>query len=308
MENQPEFRPQPETAAEVAAVASRTPTQARLPASPATEPITIIEPQSAWLPLRLDEIWSYRELLFFLTWRDIKVRYKQTVLGAAWAIIQPLMTMLVFSLFFGRLARMPSDGVPYPIFAFAALVPWTFFANGVSQAANSLVGSANLLTKVYFPRLIIPLSAVGSGVIDFLLAFLVMVAMMFAYGSVPTFRVVWLPFFLLLALASALGVGLWLSAFNVEFRDVRYVLPFIVQFWMLATPVAYPSTLLPEPWRTLYGINPMVGVVEGFRWALLSTETAPGPMILVSGAVSLVVLVTGAYYFRRVERTFADII
>jgi lipopolysaccharide transport system permease protein len=216
--------------------------------------------------------------------------------------------MVVFSLFFGRLAKVPSDGIPYPIFSFAALVPWTFFANGLSQASNSLVGSSNLITKVYFPRLVIPLSTVASGIIDFALSFLVLLAMMGYYRVTPGWNIVWLPLFLLLAVVTSLGVGLWLSALNVEYRDVRYVVPFITQFWMFATPIAYPSSLLSEPWRTLYGLNPMVGVVEGFRWALLGTNTRPGPAIAVSSAAALVILVGGALYFKRMERNFADII
>jgi lipopolysaccharide transport system permease protein len=258
--------------------------------------------------LNLRELCEYRELLYFLTWRDIKVRYKQTALGAAWAIIQPLFTMLVFSLFFGRLAKIPSDGIPYPLFSLAALVPWTFFANGLTQSSNSLVGSSNLITKVYFPRLAIPISTILSGVVDFFLAFLVLVAMMFYYRVAPGTNTPWLVLFLLLALATSLGVGLWLSALNVEYRDVRYVVPFLVQFWMFATPIAYPSTLLPERWRTLYGLNPMAGVVEGFRWALLGAKTQPGPMLAVSSLAALVILVTGALYFRRMEKTFADVV
>jgi lipopolysaccharide transport system permease protein len=271
-------------------------------------PVLRIAPSGGWVSLKLHELWEYRELLYFLTWRDIKVRYKQTALGAAWAIIQPFFTMIVFSLFFGKLAKMPSDGIPYPIFSFAALVPWTFFANGLTQSSNSLVGSANLITKVYFPRLTIPISAVLSGVVDFVIAFVVLLAMMFYYGIVPTVNTLYLPLFLLLAFVTALGVGLWLSALNVEYRDVRYVLPFIVQFWMFATPIAYPSTLLGQPWRTVYGLNPMVGVIEGFRWALLGTATAPGPMILVSALAALLILISGAFYFRRVEKTFADVV
>src|SRR5258707_3208753 len=261
-----------------------------------------------WVPLKLSELWEYRELLYFLVWRDIKVRYKQTALGASWAIIQPFFTMVVFSLFFGHLAKMPSDGVPYPIFSFAALVPWSFFANGLGQSSNSLVGSSNLITKVYFPRLIVPLASVFSGIVDFLLAFVVLLGMMLYYGLFPTLNVLWLPLFLLLALVTSLGVGLWLSALNVEYRDVRYVVPFITQFWMLATPIAYPSSLLHEPWRTIYGLNPMVGVVEGFRWALLRTNSAPGPIIAVSSGAALLILITGAFYFRRMEKTFADIV
>jgi lipopolysaccharide transport system permease protein len=267
-----------------------------------------IEPSRGWVSVRWQELWKYRELLYFLTWRDIKVRYKQTILGAAWAIIQPFFTMVVFSLFFGRLAKIPSDNVPYPIFSYAALVPWTFFANGLTQSSNSLVVNANLITKVYFPRLVIPISAVVSGIVDFLLAFAVLVGMMLVYGITPTVAVVWLPLLLLLAFITALGVGLWLTAMNVQFRDVRYIVPFIVQVWMFSTPVAYPSSLLSEPWRTLYGINPMVGVVEGFRWALLGTETSPGPMILISAAVAVILFISGLYYFRRMEKSFADVI
>ncbi|ODS31154.1 MAG: ABC-transporter involved in LPS biosynthesis Wzm [Candidatus Scalindua rubra] len=269
---------------------------------------TVIKPTKGWVSLRLRDIWEYRELLYFLTWRDIKVRYKQTALGALWAIIQPFFTMVVFSLFFGRLAKIPSDGVPYPLFAYAALVPWTFFANGLSQSSNSLVGSANLITKVYFPRLIIPVSSVISGLIDFAIAFTVFIGMAIYYGIYPTMSVILLPFLLLLGLITALGAGLWLSALNVKFRDVRYIIPFLTQFWLFATPIAYPSSLLSEPWRTIYGINPMVGVVEGFRWALLGTETAPGAMIFVSSLAAMGLLISGVFYFKRVEKYFADII
>ena len=228
--------------------------------------ITVIRPSRGWISLNLRDLWEYRELLYFLTWRDVKVRYKQTVLGAAWAIIQPFFTMVVFSVFFGKLAKMPSDNIPYPIFSYAALVPWTFFANGLSQSSSSLVASANLIKKVYFPRLVVPISSVISGAVDFVLAFVVLLGMMLYFGTVPTWNVLWLPLLLLLALVTSLGVGLWLTAMNVQFRDVRYAVPFLVQAWMFATPIAYPSSLLDEPWRTLYGINPMAGVVEGFRW------------------------------------------
>jgi lipopolysaccharide transport system permease protein len=271
-------------------------------------PVLFIRPSRGWISLKLGELWEYRELLYFLTWRDVMVRYKQTVLGVAWAIIQPVFTMVVFSLFFGRLAKMPSDGIPYPVFSYAALVPWQFFANGLSASSNSLVGSANLIKKVYFPRLVIPISSVLSGGVDFCLAFLVLLGMILAYGIVPTWNMVWLPLLLLLALVTALGAGLWLTAMNVQFRDVRYAVPFLIQAWMYATPIAYPSSLLDEPWRTLYGLNPMVGVVEGFRWALLGAETAPGPVVLVSALVSIALLVSGAFYFRRMERTFADVV
>lgn len=267
-----------------------------------------LEPSRGGAALQLRDLWEYRELLWFLLWRDIAVRYKQTALGAGWAIIQPFFTMVVFSLFFGRLARMPSDGVPYPVFAYAALVPWMFFANGLAQSANSLVGNANLIKKVYFPRLAIPMATVMSELVDFALAFTVLLGMMLFYGIVPGVRVLWLPAFMLLALATSLGTGLWLSALNVQFRDVRYVVPFLTQFWMFATPIAYPSTLLAEPWRTVYGLNPMVGVVEGFRWALLGTNTAPGPAATASVLTALTLLIGGAFYFRRMEDTFADVV
>jgi lipopolysaccharide transport system permease protein len=267
-----------------------------------------IQPSRGWVSLKLPELWEYRELLYFLTWRDIKVRYKQTVLGAAWAIIQPFFTMVVFSLFFGKLARVPSDGIPYPLFSYAALVPWTFFAYGLNESSGSLVGSAQLIKKVYFPRLVVPISSVLSGAVDFVLAFLVLLAMMLYYGMVPTWQVLWLPLLFLLAFVTALGVGLWLSALNVQFRDVRYTVPFLSQFWLFATPIAYPSSLLPQPWRTLYGVNPMAGVVEGFRWALLGTNTAPGPIILVSAGAALAILVGGLFFFRRMEKTFADVV
>ena len=267
-----------------------------------------VQRSRGWVSLKLGDLWDYRELVYFLTWRDVKVRYKQTVLGAAWAILQPVMTMLVFSLFFGRLAHMPSDGVPYPLFTFAALVPWTFFANGLTQSSNSLVGSASLITKVYFPRLVVPVATVFSGVIDFVLAFIVLLAMLGSYRVVPSIAVLWLPLFLLLAVIAALGTGLWLSAMNVQFRDVRYTVPFLTQFWMFATPIAYPSSLLHQPWRTLFGLNPMVGAVEGFRWALFGHAAPPVAVVAVSFASAVAVLVTGALYFRRMERTFADIV
>lgn len=270
-------------------------------------PITVIEPSPGWGALKLTELWEYRELLYFLIWREIKVRYKQTALGAGWAVIQPLATMMVFSVFFGKLGKIPSDGIPYPIFSYTALLPWTFFANGMSQASNSLVGSANLITKVYFPRLVMPLSGVLSGLIDFAIAFFVLLGMMVFYQVWPTTAVVWLPLFLLLALITALGVGLWLSALNVQYRDIRYVVPFLVQFWLFATPIAYPSSLLSEPWRTIYGLNPMAGVVEGFRWALLGSNP-PGAMLAVSASVAILLVTSGLYYFRRMEKTFADVV
>jgi lipopolysaccharide transport system permease protein len=216
--------------------------------------------------------------------------------------------MIIFSIFFGKLAKIPSDGVPYPIFSFTALVPWTLFIYGLTQSSNSLVGSANLIRKVYFPRLVIPISSLFSGVADFLIAFAILLAMMLRYSIMPTINVVWIPFFVLLTLVTSLGVGLWLSALNVEYRDVKYVVPFLTQFWMFATPIAYPSSLLPQPWRTLYGLNPMAGVVEGFRWGLLGTQTHPGSILIVSSTTALLLLVSGALYFRRMERTFADVV
>jgi lipopolysaccharide transport system permease protein len=278
------------------------------PAIDNTVPEFIIEPSSGWVGLKLRELFAYRELLYFFTWREIKVRYKQTAIGAAWAIIQPLFTMLIFLLFFGRLAKVPSDGAPYSLFTLAALTPWMFFANGLTQSSNSLVSNANLIGKVYFPRLTIPISAVLSGVVDFALSLALLLTLMAWQGYWPTLRILWLPLFLLLALVACLGVGLWLSALNVEYRDIRYTVPFLVQLWMFATPVAYPSSLLPEPWRTMYGINPMAGVVEGFRWALLGSGGAPGPMIAVSSVASVLILVSGAFYFRRMEKNFADVV
>jgi lipopolysaccharide transport system permease protein len=271
-------------------------------------PVVRIQPSKGWTSLRLRELWDYRELLYFFVWRDVKVRYKQTVLGAAWAILQPFLTMVVFSVFFGQLAKVPSDGVPYPISSFAALVPWTFFANGVILSSNSLVGNTSLITKIYFPRLTIPTGAVLSGMVDFGIAFVVLLGMMLYYGIMPTGAVLWLPLLLVLALVSSLAVGFWLSALNVQFRDVRYAVTFLIQFWLFATPIAWPSSLLDPPWRTLYGLNPMAGVVEGFRWALLGTDTAPGPMLIVSALTALALLISGAFYFRRMERSFADVI
>ena len=273
-----------------------------------TVPTLRITPSSGWVPVRLSELWEYRELIYFLVWRDIKVRYKQTLLGVAWAIIQPLFTMIVFSLFFGRLAKLPSDGLPYPIFSYVALLPWTFFANGVSQASNSLTGASNLLKKVYFPRLALPLSAVLSGIVDLGFSSVALIGLMVYYQVPPSMNLVWMPLIVALALTTALGTALWLSAMNALFRDVRFAVPFLLQLWLFATPVVYPSTLLPPVARILYGVNPMVGVVEGFRWAVLGLETVPPLMILLSSAVSLTILVTGAYYFRSMERKFVDVI
>lgn len=275
---------------------------------PTDLPKTRRQPSKGWAAPKLRELWEYRELLFFFAWRDIKVRYKQTVMGALWAIIQPFFTMVVFSLFFGRLANVPSDGMPYPIFSFTALVPWTFFANALAQASNSLVFSANMIKKIYFPRLALPIATVLAGVIDFVIAFVVLLGMMLYYGLVPTSNIIWLPFFFLLAVVTSIGVSLWLSAMNVQFRDVHYTIPFLTQAWLFVTPIAYPSSLLSEPWRTLYGLNPMAGVVEGFRWALLGTDTAPGSMMIVSVVVALTLFVSGAFYFRRMEQSFADVL
>lgn len=278
------------------------------PIAPAPLPVTVIRPSRGWVSLGFPELWPYRELLYFLVWRDVKVRYKQTVLGVAWAILQPVATMVVFSVFFGRLAGLSSDGVPYPLFSLTALVPWTFFATGLVQASNSLVGNQQLITKVYFPRLAIPIASVLAGVVDFALAFCVLVGVMLAYGTAPGLRAIWILPWLLLAFGTALGVGLWLAALHVRYRDVRYIIPFLVQLWLLATPIAYPSSLLAEPWRTIYGLNPMVGVVDGFRWALLGTGTPPGPAVALSTVVAAALLLGGTVYFRRTEQTFADVI
>lgn len=267
-----------------------------------------IEPSRGWIPIGLDELWEYRELLFFLAWRDIKVRYKQTALGVAWAVLQPLFTMLVFSIFFGRLAGMPSDGIPYPLFTFAALIPWTFFAAGLTQTSNSLVSSAQLLKKVFFPRLLVPMAAQVAGLVDFAFGFAMLLGMMGYYGVSPTLKVLWLPGLLVLALATSLGVGLWLAALNVQFRDIRYVVPFLTQAWLFLTPIVYPSSLLEQKWRTVYAINPMVGVVDGFRWALLGAQTAPSPVLVSSTVAAVALLTSGVYYFRRMEQTFADVV
>jgi lipopolysaccharide transport system permease protein len=273
-----------------------------------TPEIFDIEPSRGWVHLGLGELWHHRELLYFLTWREIKVRYKQTALGVAWAVLQPLFAMLIFSLFFGRLGKLPSDGIPYPLFVFGGLVPWTFFSNALTNSSNSLVNSAHLISKIYFPRLALPISSILSGLVDLALSFGLLLVIMAYYRVMPTVNVIWLPPLVLLASVTALGVGLWLSALNVEFRDIKHTVPFLAQMWMFATPIAYPSSLLPERWRTLYALNPMVGVVEGFRWALLGTGLRPGRIMLASSAAAVIILVTGAFYFRRMERTFADIV
>ncbi len=278
-------------------------------ASSELEPIPaeiVIEPSRGWIPVNLREVWAYRELLYFLTWRDVKVRYKQTLIGAAWAIIQPFFTMVVFSVFFGYLAKVPSDGIPYPIFVYCALLPWQLFAHALAESSNSIVGSQHLITKVYFPRLVAPIAAVCGGLVDFAISFLVLLGMMAFYGIVPGLAVLTLPLFVLFAVVTALAVGLWLAALNVQYRDVRYTLTFLTQLWLFATPVAYSSTLVPEGWRTLYGLNPMAGVVEGFRWALLGKAAPAGPLLMVSVAVVVLVLIGGLHYFARMEDTFAD--
>ena len=256
----------------------------------------------------LREVWDYRELLYFLAWRDVKVRYKQTVLGAAWAILQPFTTMVVFSIFFGYLAHLPSDGIPYPVFSYSALVPWTFFATAVTQATNSLIAHERVITKVYFPRLVLPVAALLAGIPDLLIAFAVLIILMLAYGIRPTVAIVATPLFAGVAMMAALAAGLWLSALNVQYRDLRYVTPFLIQCWLFATPIVYPSTLLPEPWRTLYGINPMAGAIEGIRWALLGIGVTSPTMLLISIAATTLLLVGGAFYFRHIEMTFADVV
>lgn len=261
-----------------------------------------------WVAIDFGELWRYRELLVLQAVRDIRVRYKQTLLGAAWAILQPVMTMVVFSIFFGRLAKVPSDGIPYPLFTFCALLPWQLFAYALTYSSNSLVDNADVLTKVYFPRLILPFSAVISGLVDFAIAFVVLLGIMAYYGMFPGWPVITLPLFTMLALAAALSVGLWLSALNVKYRDVRYTIPFLAQLWLFASPVAYSSSLVPEKWQAVYGINPMVGVIEGFRWALLGKSAPPGLMLIVSAVSTMVLLLGGLFYFRRMEKSFADII
>jgi len=268
----------------------------------------LITPPRGWLDLNLRELWEYRELLYFFVWRDIKVRYKQTVIGAGWAIIQPFFTMVVFSLFFGKLAKIPSEGLPYPIFYYSALLPWMYFANALTGATNTMVEHQRVITKVYFPRLILPLAAVLAGLVDFGIALLIFVAMMVFYGVVPTAAALFLPFLLLLAVATALGAGLWLSALNAIYRDVRYAVPFLVQFWMFASPVAYPSSLIPERWRWLYGLNPMAGVIEGFRWALTGQGSPPNVLLLASVTAVLLALLGGIIYFQRMESTIADVV
>jgi lipopolysaccharide transport system permease protein len=283
-------------------------TQAAVAARPAEYPVVRIEARRRWLALDLGELWAYRELIYFFVWRDIKVRYKQTVIGAAWAILQPVLTMLVFSLFFGKLARIPSQGLPYPIFYYCALMPWMYFSSATQGATNIVVDQQRVITKIYFPRVVLPIASVLSGLLDFLISFAVFLVMMAYYRILPSRAIVWLPVFMLLAVLTALGVGLWLSALNALYRDVRYVVPFLVQFWMFASPVAYPSSLVPEKWRPLYGLNPMAGVIEGFRWALTEHGQPPG-MLLAASSVAVVMLVFGGLvYYHAVEGTMADVV
>ena len=275
---------------------------------PSEEHVVRIAPPRGWLRLELGELWAYRELLYFFLWRDLKVRYKQTLIGAGWAVIQPFGTMVVFSVFFGVLARMPSGGLPYPLFYYAALLPWMYFASALSAATNVVVENQRLITKVYFPRLILPFAAVVSGLVDFAIAFGILLLMLLYYGVVPTLAVLYLPVFLLLALATALGAGLWLAALNAMYRDVRYAMPFLIQFWLFASPVAYPSSLIPEKWRWLYGLNPMAGVIEGFRWAITGQGRPPDLLLLASAGAVAVLLIGGLFYFRRMESSFADVV
>ena len=272
------------------------------------EEIILIKPSKGWSSLNLRELWMYRELIYFLTWRDLKVRYKQTALGAGWAILQPVLSMIVFSIFFGGLLNVDSGDVPYPIFSYAAILPWGVFAKALNDTGRSLVSNRAMLTKIYFPRMVIPLASVFSSLADFLIAFVVMLGLMFYYQIAPTSNIWTLPFFLLLAVITALGVGLWLSAMNVLYRDIGYMIPYITQLWFYLTPIVYSASEVPEEWQFFYALNPMVGVVEGFRWALLGSTDPPNPMIFVSAAIAIVIFITGMYYFRRMERTFADMV
>ena len=273
-----------------------------------TTPIIHIRPSHGWVIPELRDLWEYRELLYFLVWRDVKVRYKQTALGVAWVVLQPLATTLMFTVIFGNLAKIPSENMPYAVFSLAGLVPWNFFAGALSRGGVSLVGSAHLISKVYFPRLVIPVASVLGGLVDLAIVFALLLGLMLFFGIVPTAAIVTLPLFLLLALATALGVSLWLAALNVQYRDVGYLIPFLAQLWMYATPVVYPASMIPEQWRILYGLNPMTGVVEGFRWALFGTGQAPGLMLAVSVLTVSVLLVSGAFFFQRMEETFADVV
>ena len=278
------------------------------PALPAAPPLLRIAPPQGWLELNLREVWEYRELLYFFVWRDLKIRYKQTAIGAAWAVLQPFLTMIVFSLFFGALARIPSHGLPYPIFYYSALLPWMYFAGALQNATSTVVDQQRVITKVYFPRLVLPLAAVLSGLVDLAIGFVVFLGMMLYYGMTPQATIMLLPGFLLVGVLTALGVGLWLSALNAIYRDVRYVLPFLIQFWMFASPVAYPSSLVPERWRWLYGLNPMAGVIEGFRWALTGQGQPPNLLLAASTGAVVLLVAGGVVYFQKMEATFADVV
>ncbi len=279
-----------------------------LPAGAVTEPIVLIRPSKSLFHLDLQAVWQYRELLYFLIWRDVKVYYKQTVIGAAWAILQPLMSMVIFTIIFGNLAKIPSDGLPYPIFAYTALLPWNYFSQAIVRSGASLVRDANLISKVYFPRVIVPVSAAVGPLVDFAIAFVVLLGMMIWFGIAPTWGVLALPLFLLLAVVTALAVGLWLSALNVRYRDVGHTIPFLTQFWLFASPVAYPVSLVPERWRLLYSLNPMAGVIEGFRWALLGKEGPDFGVMAASAVVVMLLFISGIFYFRQMEETFADVV
>jgi len=286
----------------------------KLPPSPtpattenAPVPTLIIRPPKKWVPVDLHELWEYRELLYSFVARDVKIRYKQTALGFLWAIIQPLFMMVVFTIFFGGLAKIPSESIPYPLFSFAALIPWTLFSEGLTRSTTSMVGNANIMTKVYFPRLLMPVSGILSPLVDFAIAFVILILMMAYYGFVPTIAIVLLPAFILLAIMTSLSVGLWFSALNVKYRDFQYTIPFLIQLWLFASPVVYPASMLPESWQFIYALNPMVGVIEGFRWALLGTNP-PGAMILVSASVVVLLLVGGLFYFKKMEQHFADVV
>jgi lipopolysaccharide transport system permease protein len=292
----------------LAVAAERVPVAAELHSAGQAVPVKRIVPPGRFWALNLGELLEFRELLYFLVWREIKVRYKQTVIGAGWAVIQPVATMLVFTLFFGRLAKIPSGGIPYPLFFYAALLPWTYFAGALSGATSSVVENQRVITKVYFPRVLLPLSAVFCGLVDFAIAFLLLIGMAFYYHVTPGPWLVFLPVFLLLAMLTAFGAGLWLAALNALYRDVRYVVPFLVQFWLFASPVAYPSSLVPERWRALYGLNPMAGVIDGFRWAVTGENPPNLGLVAASASAVLVMLVAGLWYFRRVEATVADVV
>jgi lipopolysaccharide transport system permease protein len=290
----------------MASVTSNPPVAAPLAKPLGSAPVARIVPPRGWFNIRFKELWAYRELLYFFVWRDVKIRYKQTALGVVWVILQPLLTMLVFTLFFGKLAKLPSQGLPYPVFYFAAVVPWMYFATALANVTNIVVENQRVITKVYFPRLILPLSAALSGLVDFAIGFVVLIIFILSYGIRPGLPAIYLPFFILLAVLTVVGIGLWLSALNALYRDVRYLIPFIIQFWMLASPVAYPSSMVPERYRWLYGLNPMAGVIDGFRWALTGRGQAPNSVLIASSAMVLITVFGGLLYFNRMEGSIAD--